>query len=160
MGMADNPPSSKPQVRIFGGAAAFTFEAGNHKGKPVLIVDAAAGSGTAFDWNNKITLTFPPHSVAPILAVLCRFRQDFHEKGHGARNDKSLAIKGQPDNHYLVISQGKLNCAAPIPAGNVYELIDLCTSILLMASTLPAPRPQDIWGQLRLSTPPAPSPGR
>ncbi len=129
-----------------------TFERGEYKGTPVLLLDAATGSDKTFDWANKITISLPPHSVSQVLAVLCRWSPAYTERGHGGSHDKSISIKAQASNHFLSVAKGSLTCAAPIDPGKVYLLLDLCTSILLAASALPQPTPKDIWAQVRITS--------
>ena len=119
-------------VHVYGGSYALCFNAGEWKGQPGVMVDAAASSGPkTYDWENALHIWLDLNEVGAVLAVFRRYRKGIEFRAHGAQNDKAFSIEFQ-DTHFFAKASSSKAAQHPTRAVKILPTDATAVSLLFM----------------------------
>ena len=123
--------------KVHGARFAIAFEeTSTPTGRPALQVEAAERkqASRAFDWTQKIAVQLVDHELVDMLAVLRGQRSAAAFGHHGPSRDKFLDLSAQGNGFHVVLRQGKVARAVPVPAAHAFRLTSMVVGLLQAAN--------------------------
>lgn len=123
--------------KVHGARFALAFEeTATPVGRPALQVEAAERkpSSRTFDWTQKIAIQLVDHELVDLLAVLRGQRSAAAFGHHGPSRDKFLDVSAQGNGFHVVLRQGKVARAVPVPLPHAFRVTSMVVGLLQAAN--------------------------
>lgn len=125
---APEQPIFGRSVKVYGGKAALTFQAGMTRGEiqTVTIESARSTAPRQYDWSKKLSIMLTRKEMPRVAAVMLGFISECSFSNHGTNNDKGFEIKQQKGGVFIRLFSGKTGAMAiPVDQEDLYYVTGL-----------------------------------